>query len=106
MNFSSFTFGFGLLLGVKHAIEADHVIAVSTIVSEQRSPSKAALVGTYWGVGHTTTLFIVGIVTLLLKVSIPERISLLLELLVGFMLIILGTKSILKRNISYHTHIH
>ena len=106
MHFSFVTFGFGLLLGIKHAFEADHLIAVSTIVSEQKKPSRAALIGTYWGIGHTTTLFIVGLVALLLKISIPERISLILELLVGIMLIILGIRAVFKRTLSYHSHVH
>lgn len=100
-----FTLILGFMLGIKHAFEADHVIAVSTIVSEQRNPFKAALIGTFWGLGHTTTLFIIGIIVLLLKLSIPEKLSLLLEGLVGIMLIILGIRVIIKNNL-LHTHKH
>ena len=56
----------GFLLGVEHAFEADHMVAISTMVAQHQNPLKAALIGTFWGVGHTTTLFIVGIIVLLL----------------------------------------
>lgn len=86
--------GFGL--GIKHAFEADHVIAVSTIVSSQKDPLKSALIGTFWGIGHTTTLFVIGLFVLLFKISIPESISSLLEFLVGIMLVGLGMLTILQ----------
>lgn len=86
--------GFGL--GIKHAFEADHVIAVSTIVSEQKKPLKSALIGAFWGIGHTTTLFVIGLAVLLFKISIPEGISSLLEFFVGIMLVGLGILTILQ----------
>jgi high-affinity nickel permease len=52
---------FGLVLGVRHALDADHLIAVSTIVSEYRNPLRAIWVGVSWGLGHTTTLFLAGL---------------------------------------------
>lgn len=100
-----FTLFLGFLLGLKHAFEPDHVIAVSTITAEQKNPLKAVLVGTFWGLGHTTTLFIIGIIVLLLRVSIPEKLSLSLEGLVGLMLIILGLR-VLRQNESLHSHKH
>lgn len=100
-----FTLTLGFLLGLKHSFEADHVIAVSTITSEQKNPLKAALTGIFWGLGHTTTLFITGIIVLLLRVSIPEKLSISLEVLVGIMLIILGLR-VLRRTRSLHSHKH
>lgn len=86
--------GFGL--GIKHAFEADHVIAVSTIVSEQKNPLRSALVGTFWGIGHTVTLFVIGLIVLLFKVSIPEYISMSLEFIVGIMLVVLGILTVFQ----------
>lgn len=100
-----FTMVLGFILGIKHAFEADHVLAVSTIVTEQKNPLKSALLGTFWGLGHTTTLFIVGIIVLLLKLSIPERLSLSFEFLVGLMLIFLGFR-VLRNQKLIHTHQH
>jgi cytochrome c biogenesis protein CcdA len=99
------TLGFGLLLGIKHAFEADHLIAVSTILTGQKSTRKAALVGTFWGIGHTTTLFIVGLCVLILRLSIPEPIAQKLEVLVGIMLVVLGIQNLIKKTDS-HTHEH
>lgn len=98
---SLFTFVLGFILGLKHAFEPDHMIAVSTIVLEQKNPLKAALVGTFWGIGHTTTLFITGIALLPLKLAIPQNLSLSFEFLVGVMLTILGFRTIHR-----HTHFH
>lgn len=91
------TLGFGLLLGIKHAFEADHLIAVSTILAQQNSVKRAALIGTFWGIGHTTTLFAIGLAVLFLRLSIPEYISQKMEILVGFMLILLGIQSVLTK---------
>lgn len=102
-----YTLGFGLLLGIKHAFEADHLIAVSTMLTEKKSPQRAALIGTFWGIGHTTTLFMVGLSVLLLRLSIPQAIAERLEIIVGVMLIILGTQAIRKKVVSHeHEHTH
>lgn len=100
------TLALGFFLGVKHAFEADHIIAVSTIVTEQKNPLKAALIGTFWGIGHTTTLFIVGLIVLLLKVQITEKVALSLEFVVGFMLVLLGVYTIYKTRFTIHVHKH
>jgi high-affinity nickel permease len=55
------TLGLGFVLGLKHALDADHIVAVSTIVSEHKSISKSSLIGTFWGIGHTASLLIVGL---------------------------------------------
>lgn len=106
MNQTLLTLLLGFFLGIKHAFDADHIIAVSTMVTEHQNPFKASLIGTFWGVGHTTTLFITGILVLLLKINIPERLSLFLEMIVGFMLVFLGIRTLLTRQLFFHTHIH
>ena len=63
----------GFLLGMRHATDPDHVIAVTTIVSKQRGIAKAGLIGVLWGLGHTLTIFVVGAVVILFKVAIPPR---------------------------------
>jgi high-affinity nickel-transport protein len=82
--------GFGFLLGMRHATDPDHVIAVSTIVSRERSIAKAGLIGALWGVGHTLTILIVGAAIILLGIAIPTRLGLTMEFSVGLMLILLG----------------
>jgi nickel/cobalt exporter len=85
-----FVVGLGLILGVRHSTDPDHVIAVSTIVSKQRSIRHAALIGTFWGLGHTLTIFVVGSLIILFGVVIPPRLGLSMEFGVALMLIILG----------------
>ena len=73
----------GILLGLKHSLDPDHVVAVSTIVSEYRNPLRSFWVGISWGLGHTTTLFLIGIFIIALRLTIPDRMALLLEFGVG-----------------------
>src|SRR6266436_632580 len=80
----------GFFLGMRHATDPDHVIAVSTIVSRQRSMKHAALIGVLWGLGHTITILIVGAAIILFGLAIPPRVGLAMELSVGLMLILLG----------------
>lgn len=80
----------GFFLGMRHATDSDHVIAVTTIVSRQRRISEAALTGIFWGIGHSLTLLVVGGIIILFGVVIPERIGLSLEFCVALMLITLG----------------
>ena len=80
----------GFLLGMRHATDPDHVVAVTTIVSRQRRTASAALIGVLWGVGHTLTILIVGAGIILLGWVIPPRLGMSLELSVGVMLVILG----------------
>src|SRR5213594_721059 len=103
-------FGLGLILGIKHALDADHLIAVSTIVSEHQSLKWASLIGAFWGLGHTATLFVVGLVVIGLRLSIPPRIALGLEFLVALMLVVLGGnilwRSFRAENLHLHAHAH
>jgi High-affinity nickel-transport protein len=80
----------GFFLGMRHATDPDHVIAVSTIVSRERALSKAALIGALWGLGHTITIVLVGAAIILFNVVIPPRLGLTMEFAVGLMLILLG----------------
>ena len=79
-----------VLLGMRHATEADHVIAVTTIVSRQGGLRRAAAVGALWGLGHTLTILVVGGAIVLCGVVIPPRLGLWLEMGVAGMLILLG----------------
>ena len=84
----------GFFLGMRHALDPDHVIAITTIVSKQGTTSRAALIGAMWGVGHTMTIFVVGAAIILFNVVIPVRLGLSMELAVGAMLILLGVLSL------------
>jgi high-affinity nickel permease len=65
--------GIGLVFGLRHATEVDHVVAVSTIVSQHRNVFHSALVGALWGLGHTASLLLIGALVLSLRVAIPEE---------------------------------
>lgn len=80
----------GFFLGMRHATDPDHVIAVTTIVSRQRSIRHAALIGVLWGLGHILTILAVGSAIILFGIVIPARVGLTMELSVGLMLILLG----------------
>ena len=88
----------GFILGIKHAIEPDHIIAVSTIASRSKKLSQSALAGVFWGIGHTATLFFIGITFILMKNSISDKVSMSLEFLVGVMLVYLGIVNVLSAN--------
>jgi ABC-type nickel/cobalt efflux system permease component RcnA len=101
---------FGFLLGLRHALDPDHLVAVSTIVSEHKSIRRSSLVGTFWGLGHTVSLFAMGLVVLLLKTSIPESARPWMEMPVALMLVLLGASAIWRatrgRGLKIHTHVH
>jgi high-affinity nickel-transport protein len=80
----------GLFLGMRHSTDPDHVVAVSTIVSRERSVRHAALIGILWGVGHTLTISLVGSAIILFGLVIPPRVGLSMEFSVALMLILLG----------------
>jgi len=103
----------GFFLGMRHATDADHVVAVTTIVSRERSVRSAALIGVLWGLGHTITIFLVGSLIILFGIVIPPRLGLTMELSVGLMLILLGILNLsgmmrwITRNIAPgHSHPH
>lgn len=107
----------GFFLGMRHATDPDHVIAVTTIVSRQGSIRHAALIGVLWGVGHTITILAVGSAIILFGLVIPPRVGLTMELSVGLMLILLGilnlsgmmrwvTETITPLHAMQHSHPH
>jgi len=85
----------GLLFGVQHATDPDHVVAVATIVARTRRFAAGALVGAFWGVGHTVTVTAVGVAIAVFHVAVTPRVALSLEMLVALMLVGLGVARIL-----------
>ena len=97
----------GFILGIRHAMEPDHMIAVSTIASQSKKLWQASLAGVFWGIGHTATLFIIGLIFIMMKNDIPEKWSLTLEFLVGIMLVYLGIAAMFSiRKKQNHSHHH
>src|ERR687893_1372977 len=84
----------GFILGMRHATDPDHVVAVTTIVSQQRSVIRAARVGALWGTGHTATIVLVGGAILVFRLVIPPRLGLAMEFAVAVMLVLLGVRSL------------
>lgn len=80
----------GFVLGMRHATDADHVVAITTIVSRQKSVVRAAFIGGLWGIGHTITILVVGGAIILFRLEIPPRLGLAMEFAVAIMLIALG----------------
>lgn len=99
----------GLLIGMQHALEADHVAAVSAIATRQSSTRKIVSHGALWGAGHTLTLMIVAGGALLLGMEISDQLSTMLEGFVGIMLVLLGAHLVymlVRQRIHYHLHRH
>jgi sulfite exporter TauE/SafE len=100
----------GFVFGLYHAIEADHLAAVSAIVSEHKNVWTASIIGGFWGLGHTISLFVVGALVIFVKLQISESTEGYLEGTVGVMLVLLGLNAIRKvftaRTIHIHTHDH
>ena len=88
--------GLGSLLGMRHALEPDHIAAVTTLVSREQSGVRAALLGVCWGLGHTCSLLLVGVVLVVLRAEMPAKASDVFELFVAFMLIGLGVRAIVQ----------
>lgn len=104
----------GFFLGMRHATDPDHVIAVTTIVSRERQISKSAWIGAFWGIGHTLTIFVVGAAIIFFDLVIPPRIGLSMELAVGLMLVLLGVMNVVSffravpvgDDVRIHSHPH
>jgi hypothetical protein len=96
----------GLVLGLKHALDADHLAAVSTMATELRGLFAFSLIGAVWGLGHTLSLVAAGVLVIVFHVEIGEHIGKALELCVGFMLIALGGNSLHKLARSGKSHMH
>jgi ABC-type nickel/cobalt efflux system permease component RcnA len=101
----------GLLFGLKHATEVDHVVAISTIVSRHRNVFRSAIVGALWGIGHTASLLVIAALVLSLRIAIPERVSDWLEFAVALMIIGLGVSALWRvsrsaSEVHMHEHSH
>ena len=114
--------GFGFVLGLRHALDTDHLVAVSTVLAERPSWQASSLVGLSWGVGHTAVLLLVGAIVLILRVPIPSPLAVAAEVVVALMLVVLGAVLGLKlirerwhlhhhdhdgmRHMHFHSHSH
>ena len=99
----------GFLLGMRHAIEADHVAAVATLTTRTNSIRQGIQQGAAWGLGHTLTLFLFGGIVLFVTNIVPEELVRWVELAVGIMLIALGLDVIcrlIRERVHFHTHSH
>lgn len=103
------TLGFGFVLGMKHALDADHLVAISTIVSRQASLWRSSIVGAYWGLGHTASLLVASLAVVGFRQAIPARTARGLEFLVAVMLVLLGVdllRRIRRGELTIHSHEH
>ncbi|HZI89971.1 MAG TPA: hypothetical protein VFD83_05935 [Candidatus Polarisedimenticolia bacterium] len=98
--------GLGLLLGFRHAFEADHLAAVATIVSREKSPVRAGAIGACWGSGHLTSLLLIGLPVVGLGLHLPRGLDLPLELGVAAMIVFLGVGGLTKSGSMEHRHTH
>lgn len=98
--------GLGFALGVKHALDADHLAAVSTLVSERKSLLGSSIVGALWGLGHTIALLVAGIGVIFLHIEIGRRTAQALEFGVAVMLIVLGVNALWRLARGGHLHVH
>jgi len=100
---------FGFLIGMRHALEADHLAAVAAISTKEHSFKASIKHGAIWGVGHTSTLFFFGSIVIFMNTVISKQTADNLEFAVGIMLALLGLdvlRRVLKERIHYHTHQH
>jgi len=98
----------GFVLGLKHALDADHLIAVATIVSDRKGWLSSSIVGIIWGIGHTLALLLIGLLVIAMQLEIPERVTQFLEFGVAAMLIVLGVNVLWKlyKGELLHLHLH
>ena len=99
----------GLLLGMKHAIEVDHVAALATLATRSQSVGQTVKLGATWGLGHTLTLLLFGGLVLALDLVMPERLAQALEFAVGIMLVLLGLgvlRRVARERVHFHIHRH
>lgn len=102
-------FAAGFLIGMKHALEADHVAAVASLATGARSGGETLRLGVAWGVGHSITIFVVGAAVMALETAVPERLAAALEFAVGVMLLALGAgvlRRVVRERVHFHTHRH
>ncbi|HYF92855.1 MAG TPA: sulfite exporter TauE/SafE family protein [Symbiobacteriaceae bacterium] len=96
-----------VLLGMRHALDPDHLVAVSTLVSEERSLWPAARLGAIWGAGHLLPIAAVGLPVLLLRLELPHAMESVVDLGVGLLLVVLGIRTLMRlRQERIHAHVH
>jgi len=100
-----YTFLIGLLLGLRHALDADHLAAVASLATGSRSPRETVRTGIAWGIGHTLTLFVVCAAVLLMDVGFPQHVAHIAELAVGLILVGLGF-DVVRRALAKRVHLH
>ena len=104
------TLALGFVLGLRHALDADHLAAVSTFVTEERSFLRTSLIGVSWGMGHTAALLVFGLGVAAFRLTLTPRLSQFLEFLVGCMLVFLGANVLVRlfrgQRLHAHTHEH
>jgi hypothetical protein len=101
--------GLGFVLGLKHATDADHVVAVTTFVSQERSLRRSLWIGLFWGTGHTLSLAVAGTFVLLFKINLSNRLTGSLEFAVAVMLVGLGARvlyHVWRDKLQLHRHPH
>jgi sulfite exporter TauE/SafE len=99
----------GFLIGMRHALEADHVAAVASLATRSPSVAHAVKQGAFWGLGHTLALFIFGSIVIWMDTVMPEKLAQSLELAVGVMLIFLGAdvlRRLIRKQVHFHGHFH
>ncbi|MBI4475146.1 MAG: sulfite exporter TauE/SafE family protein [Acidobacteria bacterium] len=101
-------FSLGFVLGMRHALEPDHLVAVSTLVSRNNSIARSSMAGALWGAGHTASLFVCGAVALALRSSIPKEFVTWAETAVAIVLVLLGINALrqLTKIWKLHVHVH
>lgn len=98
--------GIGFLLGLKHATDPDHIVAVTTFIGKERRIARGCTIGLFWGLGHTLALSVVGLAVVGLKIPMSKWLAERLELGVAVMLIILGARLIATVHTKWHEHHH
>jgi sulfite exporter TauE/SafE len=102
------TLALGFVLGLRHALDADHLAAVSTFASEEKSLLRSSMIGISWGMGHTAALLAFGLAIAAFRLALTPRLSQVLEFIVGLMLIALGVNVLFKlgKGSALHAHAH
>lgn len=100
--------GLGFVLGIRHAMDADHLAAVSTLVSQHRSVARACLLGAFWGAGHAAALVVAGVAVIAFRLTFPAEVERALETVVALVLILLGGNVVRRhlRDARVHRHAH
>lgn len=99
----------GFLIGLRHALEADHVAAVAALASTSSCARETVKIGLVWGIGHSATLLIIGTLVVAVDAVVPQQFALYLEFAVGIMLVGLGIdviRRVVRDRVHFHLHGH